>query len=196
MDRSPGFGPCAHRLLPSSDSVSLRVLGSFLFPSPGRAARRTVLQKVRGHTSTSSAPAGRRHRVSGSLSLPSRGPFHLSLTVLVAIGHCQVFSLGRWSSRLHAGFLVSRATPDPAVPSAFSCTGLSPSSAGFPKTVPLKRPFSCAVLTPVCKHTGLGSSAFARRYLRNRCFFPFLRVLRCFSSPAYLLHVMYWRTDT
>ena len=29
-----------------------------------------------------SAPAGRGHRVSGSLSLPSRGPFHLSLTVL------------------------------------------------------------------------------------------------------------------
>ena len=27
------------------------------------------------------------HRVSGSLSLPSRGPFHLSFTVLCAIGH-------------------------------------------------------------------------------------------------------------
>ncbi len=31
---------------------------------------------------------------------------------------------------------------------------------------------------------GLGSSAFARRYLRNRCFFLFLRLLRCFSSPG------------
>ncbi len=28
-----------------------------------------------------------RHRVSGSLSLPSRGSFHLSLTVLFSIGH-------------------------------------------------------------------------------------------------------------
>ena len=28
-----------------------------------------------------------RHRVSGSLSLPSRGSFHLSFTVLYAIGH-------------------------------------------------------------------------------------------------------------
>ena len=28
-----------------------------------------------------------KHRVSGSLSLPSRGPFHLSFTVLYAIGH-------------------------------------------------------------------------------------------------------------
>ena len=63
------------------------------------------------------APAGRRHRVSGSLSLPSRGPFHLSLTVLIAIGHWSVFSLGGWSPRLPTGFLVSRGTPDPAVPS-------------------------------------------------------------------------------
>ncbi len=31
---------------------------------------------------------------------------------------------------------------------------------------------------------GLGSSPFARRYLGNRFFFLFLRVLRCFSSPG------------
>ena len=30
---------------------------------------------------------------------------------------------------------------------------------------------------------GLGSSAFARRYWRNHCYFLLLRVLRCFSSP-------------
>ena len=41
-------------------------------------------------------------------------------------------------------------------------------------------------LTPECTHSGLGSSAFARRYLRNRVFFLFLRVLRCFSSPGSL----------
>ena len=33
---------------------------------------------------------------------------------------------------------------------------------------------------------GLGSSAFARRYLRNHSYFLFLRVLRCFSSPGWL----------
>ena len=32
---------------------------------------------------------------------------------------------------------------------------------------------------------GLGSSAFARRYLRNHVCFLFLRVLRCFSSPGW-----------
>ena len=33
---------------------------------------------------------------------------------------------------------------------------------------------------------GLGCSAFARHYLRNHCYFLFLRVLRCFSSPRWL----------
>ena len=53
---------------------------------PAYAARRTVLQKVRGRT-FNRTPAACKHRVSGSLSLPSRGPFHLSLTVLFSIGH-------------------------------------------------------------------------------------------------------------
>ncbi len=34
------------------------------------------------------------------------------------------------------------------------------------------------------RHGGLGSSAFARRYLRNHFCFLFLRLLRCFSSPG------------
>ena len=40
------------------------------------------------------APIACKHKVSGSFSLPSRGPFHLSLTVLFAIGHWVVFRLG------------------------------------------------------------------------------------------------------
>ena len=44
-------------------------------------------------------------------------------------------------------------------------------------------------------HRGLASFAFARRYLRNRCFFLFLRLLRCFSSPGSLPYVMDWRMD-
>ena len=50
-------------------------------------------------------------------------------------------------------------------------------------------------VTPGCTHPGLGSSAFARRYLRNRCFFLFLRVLRCFSSPGSPPHAMDSRAD-
>ena len=50
-------------------------------------------------------------------------------------------------------------------------------------------------LTPACTHAGLGSSGFARRYSQNRCFFLFLRLLRCFSSPGSLPYVMNWRMD-
>ena len=48
-----------------------------------------------------------------------------------------------------------------------------------------------AVRTPPCTHSGLGSFPFARRYLGNRFFFLFLRVLRCFSSPSSLIQAMY-----
>ena len=39
--------------------------------------------------------------------------------------------------------------------------------------------------------SGLGSSYFARHYSRNRFFFLFLWVLRCFSSPR-SLHIHYF----
>ena len=48
--------------------------------------------------------------VSGSISLPSRGSFHLSLTVLFSIGHWVVFRLGGWSLPLQTGFHVSGPT--------------------------------------------------------------------------------------
>ena len=59
------------------------------------------------------APIACKHKVSGSLSLPSRGSFHLSLTVLYAIGHQVVFRLGGWAPRLQIGFHVSGPTLDP-----------------------------------------------------------------------------------
>ena len=83
------------------------------------------------------APAACKHRVSGSLSLPSRGSFHLSLTVLCSIGHQVVFSLGGWSPRLPAGFLVSCGTPDTRRLTITSPTGLLPSPAGLSRPVRL-----------------------------------------------------------
>ena len=50
-------------------------------------------------------------------------------------------------------------------------------------------------ITLQCTHRSLGSFPFARRYSGNRCFFLFLRVLRCFSSPGSLPYVMDWRMD-
>ena len=93
--------------------------------------RRPVLQKVRHHF-LAVAVSACKHRVSGSLSLPSRGAFHLSLTVLFSIGHWVVFRLGGWSPRLPTGFLVSRGTLDSASRLCISFTRLSRSPVGFP----------------------------------------------------------------
>ena len=91
---------------------------------------------------------------------------------------------------------MSRGTLDPAVLLRLSCTGLSPSMAGLPRTIPLALIITSAVRTPKCTHSGLGSSDFARRYFRNHGCFLFLRLLRCFSSPGSPPYVMDWRMDT
>ena len=90
---------------------------------------------------------------------------------------------------------MSRGTLDPALLLSVSPTGLSPSLAVLSRTVPLQSEVINAVRTPECTHSGLGSSGFARRYSRNRCFFLFLRLLRCFSSPGSPPYVMDWRMD-
>ena len=90
---------------------------------------------------------------------------------------------------------MSRGTLDPALLLSVSPTGLSPSLAGLSRTVPLQSEVINAVRTPECTHSGLASFHFARRYFGNRCFFLFLRLLRCFSSPGSLPYVMDWRMD-
>ena len=126
-----------------------------------------------------------KHTVSGSLSLPSRGSFHRSLTVLYSIGHMVVFSLTRWSSLFPTGFLVSRRTPDTSSFLTVSTTGLLPSPAVLSNTLRLPLFLDLEVLYPLRITTsGLGSSAFARHYSQNRFYFLFLRVIRCFSSPG------------
>ena len=83
----------------------------------------------------------------------------------------------------------------PRVPNGFAYGALTPS--GRPsQAVRLPLGTLMAVHTPGCTHPGLGCSAFARRYLRNRVFFLFLRVLRCFSSPGSPPCVMDWRMNT
>ena len=92
MDRSPGFGST------SCNSFALLRLGLPSAPyltvlnlaeqrnSPVRSTKSTRSHLVR-------ALSACKHRVSGSLSLPSRGSFHLSLTVLCAIGHLPYLAL-------------------------------------------------------------------------------------------------------
>ena len=79
---------------------------------------------------------------------------------------------------------MSRRTLDSACCLPVSHTGLSPSAAGFPKTVLLPSGMRPAVRTPAAYAAGLPSFPSARRYSGNRSFFLFLRVLRCFSSPG------------
>jgi hypothetical protein len=120
-----------------------------------------------------------KHRVSGSLSLPSRGPFHLSLTVLYAIGHQDVFSLRRWSSHVPTRLHVSCGTLD---------ARLIKIDFAY-KTITLFRPifqlcsainfFHYAGPNPAAINCcGLGSFPFAHHYLGNRIF--------SFSSSGYL----------
>ena len=79
---------------------------------------------------------------------------------------------------------MSGATLDPAGPFEDSRTRLSRSPDGLSRAIPLPLVVPYAVRTPSYIYGGLGSSAFARRYLRNHCYFLFLRLLRCFSSPG------------
>ena len=62
----------------------------------------------------------------------------------------------------------------------------------FPGPFFYKSLITSAVRTPTCTHVGLGSYHFARRYFGNRCFFLFLRLLRCFSSPGSPPQLMDW----
>ena len=123
--------------------------------------------------------------VSGSISLPSRGSFHLSLTVLFAIGHVVVFSLLGWSPFLPSGFLVSRRTPDSASLALYFVYRIV---TFFDLPFQTVRLYIYSLLLrslPRINYLcGLGSSDFARHYSRNHFCFLFLRVLRCFSSPG------------
>ena len=147
MDRSPGFGSTL------TDLSALLRLG---FPSaprlyrltlPASVTRRTVLQKVRGRT----------HKVLPQLvNTGFQVLFHSPPGVLFTFPSQyyalsvtkEYLALGGWSPRLPTRFHVSRGTLDPAVPVRISCTGLSPSLAGFPKTIPLSFLVTYAVHNP------------------------------------------------
>ena len=103
-----------------------------------------------------------------------------------AIGHTGVLSLTRWSSQIHTEFHVLRATRDTARPTLFSNTGLSPSVARHSNASSKFVGPRCCPTTPMVETIGLGSSPFARRYSGSRFYFPFLQLLRCFSSLGWL----------
>ena len=113
------------------------------------------------------APTACRHTVSGTISLPFRGAFHLSLTVLVHYRSSGVFSLGEWSPQIPTGFHVSRGTQE---------LSRSRSDVAYGALTRYGRPFQGrSAIRPICdsympvlqprpRRDGLGCSPFARRY--------------------------------
>ncbi len=108
MVRSPGFGSTQQHLF-----ALFRL--AFTAPPPnglGYALLSNSLDRSTKSTRSrnKSAPSPCTHTISGSISLPFRGSFNLSLTVLVHYRSQNIFSLGTWSSRIQSEFLVFRPT--------------------------------------------------------------------------------------
>ena len=78
----------------------------------------------------------------------------------------------------------------PLAPFRFRLRGFHPLWRDVPVPSTSFQVTSLRSLTPACTQTGFGSFHFARRYFGNRCFFLFLRLLRCFSSPGSLRMAM------
>jgi hypothetical protein len=101
--------------------------------------RKSLVPSPKGTPSLRRAPTLWRHKVSGSISLPFRGSFYLSFTVLVHYRSHTLFSLRSWSTWIHTGFHVADATHEYIVPQLYAIlnTGLLPSM------VDLSRSFFC-----------------------------------------------------
>ncbi len=150
MDRSPGFGSTASNYVRPFKT-------RFRFGSTYRLNLATD-----GNSRTHYAKGTQSACSLKSIGLPQlvgkrfQVLFHSPPGVLFAfpsrywftIGHQGVFSLGRWSSQIHAGFHVSRATQVPLGVSIVSATGLSPSLELLSKSFAYNLRYHVAVLQP------------------------------------------------
>ena len=109
---------------------------------------------------------------------PNRGSFHLSLTVLFAIGRYRVFSLMPWSAHIHTTFRVCGATLEfPRVDQIFEYKTFTFFGSSFQRIL-LIIAIPCWSPNPdLINQFGLGWSLFARHYWGNRF---------AFFSSAYL----------
>ena len=136
-------------------------------------SRRIIMQKARRHPGLGSrrnpvsrAPTACRHVVSGSLSSPGRGSSHLSLALLCAIGRQRVFSLAGWAPPIRTAFHVRGLTqvpnhhPSPAAYGAFTRCGPPFQMVPLEYKVDYVWSYNPTRTSP----SGLGCSAFARRY--------------------------------
>ena len=148
LDKS--FAPILSRS-PCSDSLSLRL--PFRLGLPDTVTRGLIMQKANGRV-PKHAPIACGRTISGLFHSASSGSFRLSLAVLV-----------RYRS---SGFTCSALLGILVGPVGLSAMGLSPAAAQLSSCVRLAFPVPCpSPATPGSKLPGLGSCAFARRYLRN-----------------------------
>ena len=181
-DSSPGFASAPR------DSLALLKArfrcGSLLsLTSPHGATRWLILQKARRHSRSCTAPTARGRTVSGAVSLPSRGAFHLSLTVLVRYRSQE--SVQRWRVVPPASTRVPRAraySGSPPRSTGLRVRGCRPLRPAFPgRSADPRISYRAGALgsppadpaTPAGQRpkaytpAGLRWCAFARRYSRN-----------------------------
>ena len=190
MGRSPGFGSTACDYNPLRGLALFRLAfatapGVTPLASPQTVTRRLILQKARHQPVQNLRSEPRpltvcRSTVSGSISLPFRGSFHLSLTVLFTIGHYECLALPSGLGRF---------PQDSACPgvlgccnggrSAFAYRAVTFCGVGFHQTsanrrlcnsVRARQSSPCSPTTPRTQRLpswhahGLGCSAFDRLY--------------------------------
>ena len=152
--------------------------------SQHNVTRRPVLQKVRHHT---------RAVLCLLVSIRFQVLFHSPPGVLFTFPS-RYYSLSVTWSYLAFGdgppfFRQDSSCPDvlriPSASEQFRLQGFYLVSLSFPTLFGYRSRCVCEGPYPARIATcGLGSSDFARHYSRNRSYFLFLRVLRCFSSPG------------
>ena len=153
MDRSPGFGSTPSDWTPYSDSVSLRLPYSVKLATKCKS----LTHYTKGTPSPLRAPTFCKHAVSGSISLPSRGSFRLSLTVLVH--YRSMKSIWPWRMVPPCSDRISR------VPPYFSLAQYHTSLFAYRTITFCSRTFQSVLLSLVLSLTGW--SDFARHYFRN-----------------------------
>ena len=194
MGSSPGFGLNPSDL-PDKSGCALFGLAFAVAPQVSLLNPATEIHSP-AHSSIGTPSSARRrtptvcrHAVSGTFNSPPGVLFHLSLTVLLHYRSLGVFSLGKWSSQLPTGFLVSRGTQEhkPGRPCSLAYEAVTLS--GGPFQGPSAGAGLCNspaghTVRPVCVLqppqgigpcavtflAGLGFSPFARRYSGNNLF--------------------------
>jgi hypothetical protein len=113
---------------------------------------------------------------------PHRGPFHLSLTVLLRYRSSRVFSLGGWTPLFHTGLACPVLLRAPASSFCLHLLDFHLLRSAFPAPFGSASLAFCWPFNPQRLSARFGLLRFRSPLLAE--FFLFLRVLRCFTSPG------------